>query len=84
MSAQAKPQDPAKFRRYRERMRARGLKEVRLWVLDPEAPGFKAEIERQIATLRDAPEEAEAMAFVEAAWADLEPLIAAEEAAADE
>ena len=67
MSAAAKPQDPVKFRRYRERMKARGLKEVRLWVYDPDAPGFADEMRRQAAALRGAPEEREALAFIEAA-----------------
>jgi len=67
MSAAQKPQDPAKFRRFRERMRARGLKELRLWVYDPAAPGFREEMARQAALLRGAPEEQEALAFMEAA-----------------
>jgi hypothetical protein len=48
MTVAHKPQDPAKFRRYRERMKARGLKEVRLWVYDPAAPGFQEALDRQI------------------------------------
>lgn len=72
MNTPSRPQDPAKFRRYRERMKARGLKEVRLWVYDPDAPGFREEMERQAALLRGAPEEREALEFIEAAgdWSD--------------
>lgn len=71
-----------KFQRYRQRRRALGLKEVRLWIPDPAAPGFREEIARQAASLRGAAEEAEIMAFVDAAWDDIEAGILAEEAAA--
>jgi Antitoxin MazE-like len=59
-----------KFSRYRATKRARGMKLLRIWVPDPNAPGFKEEAERQAALLRGAPEEAEAMAVIEAvaAW----------------
>jgi hypothetical protein len=72
MNAPSRPQDPAKFRRYRERMKARGLKEVRLWVFDPTAPGFAEEMRREAELLRGAPEEREALDFIEAAadWGD--------------
>jgi hypothetical protein len=56
-----------KFQRYRATRRQRGLKLVRLWVPDPAAPGFLAEAERQACLLRNAPDEAEALAFIEAA-----------------
>ncbi len=55
-----------KFERYRAGQRARGLKLLRLWVPDPRAPGFRAEARRQAALLRGAPEEAEALALIEA------------------
>jgi hypothetical protein len=75
MNAPSRPQDPAKFRRYRERMKARGLKEVRIWVRDPSAPGFAEEMRRQADLLREAPEQREALDFIEAAgaWGDDEP-----------
>jgi Protein of unknown function (DUF3018) len=60
-----------KFSRYRASKRSQGLKLVRLWVPDPDAPGFRAEAERQAALLRGAPEEQEAMAFIETAAAEL-------------
>ena len=61
---------PDKFARYRATKRARGLKLLRIWVPDPNAPGFEEEAERQAALLRGAPEEAEVLAFIEAvaAW----------------
>lgn len=71
MATARKIQDPAKFRRYRERMKALGLKEVRVWVADPAAPGFAEDLERQAAVLRGAAEEREALAFIESA-ADVE------------
>ncbi len=73
---------PDKYKRYRQRMKARGLKEVRLWVYDPDAPGFAEEMARQAALLRDAIEEAEVMDFIEAAWTELEAQISEDEARA--
>lgn len=62
-------QHPDKFARYRATQRAKGMKLLRIWVPDPNAPGFKEEAERQAALLRGAPEEAETLAFIEAAAA---------------
>ena len=59
-----------KFQRYRATRKARGMKLLRVWVPDPHAEGFAAEARRQAGVLRGAPEEAEALAFIEAA-ADL-------------
>ena len=56
-----------KFSRLRANRRAQGLKLVRLWVPDPKAPGFEEEARRQAALLRTAPEEQEALDFIEAA-----------------
>ena len=56
-----------KFQRYRVGRRAKGLRQLRLWVADPRQPGFRAEAQRQAALLRGAPEEAEALTFIEAA-----------------
>ena len=61
---------PDKFARYRATKRSRGMKLLRIWVPDPNAPGFHEEAERQAALLRGAPEEVETMDFIEAvaAW----------------
>jgi Antitoxin MazE-like len=67
MTRQAKPSEFDKFKRYREGRKARGLKLVRIWLPDPHAPGFRKKARRQAALLRDAPEEAEALAFIAAA-----------------
>ena len=42
-----------------------GLKLLRLWVPDPRSPAFAQESHRQAMLLRGAPEEAEALAFIE-------------------
>jgi len=55
-----------KFQRYRATRRARGMKLLRIWVPDPRAPGFPEEVERQASLLRGAPEEREALDFIEA------------------
>ncbi len=61
-----------KFQRYRASRRASGMKLVRLWVPDPHAPGFAEEARRQAQLLVDAPEEAEALDFIDQAadWTD--------------
>ena len=59
-----------KFRRFRARQERRGMKLLRIWVTDPNAPGFAAELRRQGALLRGAPEEIEMLDFI-AAIADL-------------
>lgn len=60
----------SKFQRYRASQRARGMKLLRIWVPDPHAPGFREDAERQAALLRGAPEELDALDFIEAAMAD--------------
>jgi len=55
----------AKMRDYRARLRGQGLRPVQVWVPDIQAPGFKAEIRRQVRRL-DAGDEAEALAFIQA------------------
>jgi hypothetical protein len=60
-----------KFSRYRASKRSQGLKLVRLWVPDPDAPGFREEAKRQAALINAAPDAKEIMYFIEAATADL-------------
>lgn len=70
MSAKTKPASAAaKMRDYRARLREQGLRPVQIWVPDIHAPGFKAEIRRQIARL-DPAHEADAPAFIEAVAED--------------
>jgi len=63
------------MRKHREEMRRRGFKLVQLWVPDPNAPGFGAELQRQIQALAAQPDRA-ADAFSTAAltevWEDPE------------
>jgi hypothetical protein len=47
--------------------RPHGMKLFRLWVPDPQAPGFREEARRQAQLLRGAPEEREALDCIEAA-----------------
>jgi hypothetical protein len=58
-----------KIRRYRRAQAAKRTKLLRIRTLDPKAPGFRAEAERQAGLLRGAPEEAEALEFIQnAGW----------------
>jgi hypothetical protein len=72
----ASPSRQDKFRRYRARKKARGLKEVRLWVPDINAPGFQERLERQVERINASEDEREVMIFCEAAaeevWRDLD------------
>ncbi len=73
MASRSKSADgPDKFQRYRASKKAAGMKLVRLWLPDPRTPGFAAEAERQGSLLRRAPEEVDALDFIEAAadWGD--------------
>ena len=68
------PQDGlTKFQRYRRGQMSKGMKQLRIWVPDPKRPEFAREAERQAMLLRGRPEEKEAMAFIEAAFAWPEP-----------
>lgn len=57
-----------KFQRYRQQQRHRGMKLLRVWVPDPHRPEFAAEARRQGRLLRGAPEEADALDFIAAAF----------------
>ena len=56
-----------KFQRYRKRQQHRGMKQLRIWVPDPNRPEFAAEARRQGLLLRGRAEEAEALDFIGAA-----------------
>lgn len=62
----------SKFQRYRKVQKSKGKKLLRIWVPDVHSPEFAEEAERQAALLRGAPEEQEALDFIEAAfdWRD--------------
>ena len=61
-----------KFRRFRTNRKAAGMKLVRIWVPDPNTPAFAAKARREAELLRGAPEEQEALDFIEAAIRDLD------------
>jgi hypothetical protein len=61
-----------KFRRYRANRKAGGMKLVRIWLPDPNSPEFAALAAREAEVLRGAPEEQEALDFIEAAMRDLD------------
>jgi hypothetical protein len=65
MTRPPKKSEFEKFRRYRESRKAQGLRLLRVWVTDPRTPAFRRKAKRQAALLRDAPEEGEALAFIE-------------------
>jgi hypothetical protein len=62
-----------KFQRYRQQQLHRGMKQLRIWVPDPNLPEFAAEARRQGLLLRGRAEEAEALDFIAAAFAWPEP-----------
>jgi hypothetical protein len=72
MPRAARDDRPDKFRQYRARRKAAGMKLVRIWVPDPRSPEFAAMAEREAAALRGAPDEQEALDFIEAAMRDLD------------
>ncbi len=55
----ASPAGQDKFRRYRARKKAAGLREVRMWVLDTRAPGFQERLTKQIAAINASKEDRE-------------------------
>jgi hypothetical protein len=61
---QAKPHE--NVRRYRERMRAKGLRQIQLWVPDTRSPAFAAECRRQSLLVAGDPAEQALMDELEA------------------
>jgi hypothetical protein len=59
-----------KFQRFRAKQRATGMKLVRIWVPDPNNPAFAAKARHEADVLRGAPEEHEALDFIEGALWD--------------
>ncbi len=66
------PDGLTKFQRYRKEQAKKGMKLLRVWAPDPSRPEFAQEADRQARLLRGRAEEAEALAFIEAAfdWPD--------------
>lgn len=66
-------QSPArtdKFRRYREKKKAQGLRELRMWVPDVNAPGFQERLDREIADINASRSNREALDWIESVLAD--------------
>lgn len=59
-----------KLRRYRQQQLRRGMKQLRIWVPDPNRPEFAAEAKRQGLALRGRVEEAETQGFIGTVMAD--------------
>ena len=66
MSEASKRSNRDKARSYRERMRARGLRPVQMWLPDTRTPAFKAEARRQSLIVANGPTEQEDQAFIDA------------------
>jgi hypothetical protein len=62
-----------KFQRYRLSQERKGMKLLRVWVPDPRRPEFARAAKRQAELLRVRPEQKEALAFIEAAFAWPDP-----------
>jgi len=55
-----------RVKRYRDGLRAAGLRPVQIWVPDTRRPGFAEECRRQSRLLRDDPHEREILDWIEA------------------
>lgn len=68
----AKGAYPERHRAYRDRLKARGMRQIVLWVPDVRRPEFAVEIRRQLALVESSPEDREALSFIETAgdWSD--------------
>ena len=61
---------PDKYKAYRARKKAAGLKEVRIWTFDPKAPGFQERLDRDIARINASESERATIAVIEAGMAE--------------
>lgn len=65
-----KPHSNPRMAAYRQRMRAKGLKQVQIWAIDPKAPGLVAKLRKEMQSYRHAEDEAFCTALAEAATED--------------
>lgn len=66
MSTHTEPLSPsAKMKKYRAKMRAKGLRQVQMWVYDMRNPKFIKELERQSRLVSKRKSEKEALDFIE-------------------
>ena len=63
---------PERHRAYRDRLKARGMRQVVLWVPDTRRPGFADEMRRQLALVEGSTEDRQTLDFIEAAadWSE--------------
>ena len=61
---------PDKYKAYRERKKAAGLKQVRIWTLDPHAAGFQERMATDWARINACKEEREILREVELGMAE--------------
>ncbi len=64
--AKSQPKPHEHVRRYRERMRAKGLRQIQLWLPDTRSPEFAAECRRQSLLVANDPAEQAIMEELEA------------------
>ena len=71
-SMPTRSQPAEKFRRYRARLKARGLRQIQLWVPDTTNPHFQEKLKLQIKRIEDSKEDRESLTFIEqvADWSD--------------
>ena len=62
---------PNKYKAYRERKKAAGLKQVRIWTIDTSRPGFQEQLEADIARINASEDERETIAFGDALMAEM-------------
>jgi hypothetical protein len=68
MSEAARKSSNERMRRYRQRMRAKGLRPVQLWLPDTSAPGFAEEMRKQSLLAAASPGEKEVLDWIEAVY----------------
>lgn len=54
-----------KFKRYRQRLKDRGLRQVQLWVPDTSRPGFADQLARQLRAVEQADHDTDSLEFIE-------------------
>jgi hypothetical protein len=66
MSAEGKRKSRAKARAYRERMRAKGMRPIQLWVTDTRSPEFARNVREEMRAIAESEQEADDQAFIDA------------------
>jgi hypothetical protein len=57
-----------KWRRYRARLKASGMRQMHIWVPDTKRPGFAEEMRRQLALTETPRDDDETLGFIESAF----------------